>query len=189
MVSSNAAESIQWLFEKALSENIQGSIDLVHRLQESIGFHSRQAIRKNRLFVISIASYQFKIVTLFEFDHDHPGEPNTRDSDVAQTSFVSSVVRRDPGEFVNMICGSVNRALGEHFPSIGMSTPFQVDASCSDHIHALNPAMTKVFDVCCEHHGKFRVAACVCLTKSSRMDFKVRRDMIEEQVSGELEFF
>ena len=93
-------------------------------------------------------------------------------------------------EFVNLICGTVNRNLSPVFPHIGMSTPGFIDSACSGYIDTLNPVAIRSFDINVNDSARFKTTLCVCVTKGSKpLDFSINRQEKEIHTSGELELF
>jgi len=121
MINANTSTAIDWLFEKSVRDNsVPGPEDhcVVTRTTE---IPSTDEGAKRKLVVLNISSYVFRIVALFDFD-----------SDAATTAHLAKIARRTDQtlegqalldaytEFVNMICGAVNRGLSAARLDTGM---------------------------------------------------------------------
>ncbi|GAB2181459.1 hypothetical protein DLREEDagrD3_16820 [Denitratisoma sp. agr-D3] len=189
-ITPNSVAALEWLFEKSIKENSVTSTDdncAVTRLNAPGG----TVEGKNRkLIVLNISSYTFRVVALFDFDLN----------DVT-TEHLAKVLRSPKGdlkgqslldayaEFVNMICGTVNRQLSSEFRHVGMSTPLFLDTECASYADILKPAQTMRFDVTVNEATRFKIAIFVCIAKNATLDFHVNRFDVAEASTGELELF
>lgn len=188
MISERALESFEWLFENSVRENcISDNDDVCVVSSWSDAVPSSLVTRE--LVLLNIATYIFRVVTLIEFSKDK-----------STIAHLSRVLRRPESElqgqalqdayaeFINMICGSVNRKLGQEFRHVGMSTPFVVDATCANYLHILKPTATRSYEFVVNDFARYRLTICVCVASERKLDFNVDRTHQEEE-SGELEFF
>lgn len=189
-ITQNSVSSLEWLFEKSVKENsITGSTDSCAITRPTIPLVAKG--EKNRkLIVLNISSYIFRVVALFDFDLNE-----------VTAEHLAKVLRSPSGglkgqslldayaEFVNMICGTVNRQLSSEFRHVGMSTPLFLDGECANYADILKPAKTLQFDVAVNDATRFKISVFVCIAKNSTLDFHVDRFVTEEASSGELEFF
>ena len=192
MITEGAMSSIEWLFENSVRENASSDADasecIISRIDE---LPSNSKGDNKKLVVLNISYYTFRIVVLVEFN-----------SNAASTENFSQIVRSTGGqlegqalldsyaEFVNMLCGSVNRKLCSEFRHIGMSTPFYLDGSCVNYLSILNPTAVKSFEVAIREVACFRLTMCFCVASDKLVDFEIERSSTQEvESSGELEFF
>jgi hypothetical protein len=190
MISASATASIEWLFEKALRDNsILGPEDAcVVRIKADMPPPVESATR--RLVVLNIASYVFRIVALFDFD-----------TNAATLAHLARIMRRGDeildgralldafGEFVNRVCGEVNRGLSANFRHAGMSTPFILEHTCLGYLSILKPSHVSSFEVTVNDAARFDVIVCICVDSETSLDFHVDRSAQEDAASGELELF
>lgn len=188
MISPRAHAALDWLFEKSVRDTcVIGPEDHCAVIRQPQIVPADEAA-KRQLVVLNISSYLFRIVTLFDFD-----------TDAATSAYLGRLVRSKESlkdqalcdayaEFVNMICGAVNRRLGEAFPA-GMSTPFLLENTCSRHVSLLAPARMQPFDVVINDSVRFNFTVCICMAEETVLDFDIDRSEPEDASSGELELF
>jgi hypothetical protein len=141
------------------------------------------------LVALSIVSYQFRIVTLFDFATD---EATTR-------YLIGARQRHQPqapsefhdacAELANMICGSVNRRLGSNFRHSGLSTPHHIEHDCINHLGILKPARVKRFDVTVAEAASFSVLAALMPATGVTFELPVPPVATATEGRGELELF
>ena len=139
-----------------------------------------QAVETPQMLVLTLASYVFRLLTIFHFNDDGA----TRDY------FTRGAPGRDFGEVVgeigNLCCGAMNREFGEHFIHTGMSTPTLLSGACLPFLDELKPA----------HLARHRIVindalvlhATLCLCAYAPIDFRVDAHA-EAPATGELELF
>jgi len=190
MISASAIASMEWLFDKALRDNsILGPEDnCVVASQADLALPVGSAT--HRLVVLNISSYVFRIVALFDFG-----------TDAATVAHLAKIMRRGDeilkgqalldafGEFVNRICGEVNRGLSTNFRHVGMSTPFVLENTCVNYLSILKPSQVSTFEVAINDAVHFEAIVCICVDSATSLDFKIDRLAHEETSSGELELF
>ncbi|MBZ0092767.1 MAG: hypothetical protein K8F27_11195 [Sulfuricellaceae bacterium] len=191
MITASALSSIEWLFDKSVRENScvgpEDSCEVIS--QPDAGSMTKHLNRK--LVVLNLSSYIFRIVALIEFN-----------SDVSMVEHMAKIARSPDkkledqtlldayAEFLNMICGTVNRRLCAEFGHVGMSTPFFLDSACVSYLSILNPTAVKSFDFLINGLARFKLTACICVAKDKTLDFAIdQSDDPEAAASGELEFF
>ncbi|MBV8465010.1 MAG: hypothetical protein JO218_03600 [Burkholderiales bacterium] len=189
MVTSSTLDTITWLFERAIQDNAKGGDDhcIVARSPE----RDEVDEAKNRhLIVLNIASYTFRFVALFDFAKDVATREHLarvlRSPEAAQEGQAATDAY---AEFVNLICGAVNRELCNVFRHGGMSTPSVLDSQCMRYVATLKPAETLSFDVVINEAMRFRLVVCICVSKGTTLEFQVDRSQVVEEVTGELELF
>ncbi len=191
MITASALSSIEWLFEKSVRENscVDPEDSCVVISLPEVASISKLVNRK--LVVLNLSSYIFRIVALIEFN-----------SDVSTLEYMAKISRSPDkklddhalldayAEFVNMICGAVNRRLNAEFGHVGLSTPFFLDSACVSYLSLLNPTAIKSFEFVINGLAHFRLTACICVARDETLDFEIdQSDDQEDASSGELEFF
>jgi len=193
MITANAISSIEWLFEKSVRENsCVGPEDncIVTSLPE---LASSTKPENRKLVVLNISSFIFRIVALIEFDSN----PST-------TAHLAKILRSPDmrlegqtlldayAEFVNMICGAVNRRLSAELRHVGMSTPFVLDSASAGYLPMLRPTKTKSFEVAVNETNFFKLTLCICVADDNSLNLNIdqsdKSDQ-EDHSTGELELF
>lgn len=190
MISRDARESIEWLFDKAIREHSVKSAADSCEIQLHVGREAAGSASTAHLVVLNIASYLFRIVALFEFERDG-----------RMKSHLAGLLGRDErtldeqalfdayAEFVNMVCGAVNRGLSARFHA-GMSTPFFLESACVDHVAILQPTEILALTATLNDSARFRLTLCIQVASNETLDFHVdRHEEQAQESSGELEFF
>lgn len=136
--------------------------------------------RQGRQLLVSlgVCSFDYRLVLLFQVDDDAATRAFFGGGEVALDQL---------GEFVNLVCGSLNRSLQRAYPSTGMSTPFSMSGTCFDHIQILRPDLSAMLSFLLGSKIRLRIAYALSLGR----DFAfVESDPVEESSSmGELELF
>lgn len=190
MISRDAREAVEWLFETAIRDHsVKDAEDVceVSVLAEPQSSDGRSAA--SHLIVLNISSYLFRIVALFEFERD--------DAMKAQLAKLLGLDERGLddhalfdayAEFVNMVCGAVNRSLSAQFHA-GMSTPFVLESACVDHLSILQPTLQVALSTVINGDARFTLTLCIQVAPNETLDFKMERHETQVESSGELEFF
>lgn len=123
MVSEQARRSIETLFGKAVRANL--AVDRETDVIDVSVNYSASADRPGTcLHVLTIASYLFRLTTVFHLPQDPAVSAYfTRQGEAGSLTEVF-------GEMANMCCGAMSRELGHHFMHLGMSTPNVLDSAC-----------------------------------------------------------
>ncbi len=195
MITPRASNAIGWLFENAIRETSLTQADghcriVAHPPLSDATASTDDTVGPRRLVVLNISSYDFRIVALFDFACDG-----------ATVSHLAKTVRSEEGalqgqalddayaEFVNMICGSVNRGLCSQIQHSGMSTPFTLESSCARYLSLLNSEQVQHYAVTLTEEMHFRFWVCLSSAPQTTLDFDVPRTIAAEEASGELELF
>ncbi|MDT6959924.1 MULTISPECIES: hypothetical protein [Cupriavidus] len=128
--------------------------------------------------VLTIASMGFRYMLFLRFGDD----PATAGYYAATGDLRDALLERG-----NLCCGAINQDLGRHFPDLGMSTPYVLDAACLRHVDSLHPDHRADFDVVIG--PAVHVAVTMCLFTRVPVDFHVAPDAEEATTDGELELF
>lgn len=188
MITATAASSIAWLFEESVRSNSAGKED--HCAIAMPSSLTPLPTPEANLVVLNISSYLFRIVALIEFDN-HPQTIRHLAKMLRRPTIeLDGHARHDAyAEFLNMICGTVNRQLSTQFRHVGMSTPFFINAACADYLPTLKPAATKPFEITINQQTRFNLTVCTCVAKGKALDFNIDRNTQQDVSTGELELF
>nr|WP_218883558.1 hypothetical protein [Burkholderia guangdongensis] len=159
-----------------------GACDIV-----PVGFDAMARPRGARIAVLTISSLHFRLLIALRFVDD----------DATRGYFVGANARQPLHEvfmeIANLCCGAMNQALAEHFPDLGMSTPYLLDGASIDALSALEPGHLAAFDVTVG--ASVRIGATLCVCANGPVDFHVdvhaleRENSAVAETAGELEFF
>jgi hypothetical protein len=133
-----------------------------------------------RVALLTISSMAFRLLLILHFTEDdamrayYLGEQRER---ALQEAFL---------EVCNLCCGAINQALQNHFPDLGMSTPYVLDARCVPHLSELDPAYLAAYEI--QLGEAVRMGATICVCANAAIDF-VADIAAAEESSGELELF
>ncbi len=141
----------------------------------------------NRMVVLSIASYTFRIVTALHFDEsellkEHMARLARKPSQsMSRQDFIDAIC-----ESGNMCCGTINRELGTFYNGLGLSTPQILDIRSLPHLERLGAQHLRHFRI--DLSPQLRMHASLCVRAYETMDFDWHA---EEQPmgTGELELF
>lgn len=179
MISDSAKQGVNQIFSSAAQANLaRCGADSVEVQPLPAG--QFQELPGQRLVVLTIANFSFKLLAIFHVDAD------------AATQGYFSKPEAGLGfddvfpEVANLCCGAMNRALGEHFSHLGMSTPYQLDRQCLPFIDVLKST----------HLAQHRIVigsavvlhATLCLRAYAPLDFSHRASEAVVE-SGGLELF
>lgn len=190
MITPDAIASIDRLFEKSIRDRSLAGPDDFCEVAIVPDVAPSAVEGKRHLVALTISSYLFRFVALFDFGRDAATLAHLAKLAHSPESALEGQALADAyAELVNMICGGVNRGLSTVFRHSGMSTPFVLESTCAGHLQILDPARYSTFKVTINGSVRFDVLLCVCLAPDTTLDFRVDRDEAEEAAAGELEFF
>jgi len=189
-VTVQAREAFDWVFDKSIRENCGYGLDEPCVITHMNAPPTLLENESHQLVVLNISSYVFRVVALFDFAMDSAtythleklSRTPIRQQD--KQAFLDAC-----SEWVNMICGAVNRSLSGRFPHAGMSTPFALESSCAQYCSLLNPSWTRVFAVEINQSVRYNLNVCVCVANNITLDFNLDQSMHNDVSSGELELF
>lgn len=136
---------------------------------------------QQHLFMLTIASFHFKLLTIFHVDSD----PVTAryfsrpDSNLGFDDIFPEVG--------NLCCGAMSRELLGHFPHLGLSTPYQLDRQCMPHLDVLRLAHVAQYRVTIRSDVTIHVT--LCLRAYETIDFTFDPAESNAQETGSMEFF
>lgn len=189
MISQSAKSGLEWLFEKAVRANsvCEGDNCTVVKIATEM---PPLAKINQQLVVLTISSYEFRIVALFQFNDDAATNEHMVRMTRSPTPDLDEQALTDAyAELVNMVCGAVNRGLGVPFPHIGMSTPYMLESSCANYATALQPQYLQRYEVAVNEAMRFNLTVCLCTGADTSLDFRIDTYEAEEESAGELELF
>jgi len=179
MISEQARRGVSLIFTKAATNNL--TVAPSDQIQiERLDGHGLVMPSEKHIVVLSIASYVFRLLTIFHVDIDAATEAYFTRSGAAG-AFGDCF-----GEIGNRCCGAMNRELGRYFQHLGMSTPAMLDAQCLPFLAELKPTYL-------DHHririnDTLTLHATLCLRAYAPIDFNVDHQAAPE-TTGELELF
>lgn len=176
MIGEHARDSFERIFTSAARMRLIS--------QES---HSCEVVRRaddeaqgSKLVVLTISSMQFRLLVVLHFEDDE----RTRNY------YVGDAVRSLTEcfmEYGNLCCGAMNQQLVEHFPDLGMSTPYALGSGCLPYLRELQPDYVQSFALTVDDNVRLGATLCVC-TKTP-LDFVAAATTDVHDSAGELEFF
>jgi hypothetical protein len=190
MITASAISSIESMFEHSVRENSRvGAEDgcVITRLP---GLAPADKPGNRKLVVLNISSFIFRMVVVAEFDSDASTVAHlAKILRIPDANLEGRALLDGYAEFVNMICGTVNRKLCAEFRHAGMSTPFFLDEACATYLAMINPAATRSLEVVINDSAHFRLTICTCVARDIELDFDIARFEQEGDPTGELELF
>ena len=179
MVSEQAKQGVNYIFTKAVNANLSMNpsdvVDVVQLPNRCLA----DTPGKN-IIVLTISSYLFRLLTIFHVNSDQATE----------NYFGKSQPERDFheifGEIGNLCVGAMNRDMGNHFPHLGMSTPYALESPSLPFISELKPAYISQHQI--GINNNISLFATLCLSAFAPIDFKVDTTVFEEE-TGMLEMF
>lgn len=180
MISHTARDSFERIFFQAvrtrLTVDTSHACDIVPVASPGEATHGPS----DETLVLTIASIDFRMVLFLQFAEDEA----TRGYYAAQGG--GRTLREAAMEIGNLCCGAVNQQLVEHFPDLGMSTPYALSSDCMGYLDELKPTHIAAYDITIEHAARLRATICLCA--SAPLDFVVQVTDVHES-AGELELF
>jgi hypothetical protein len=176
MIGSHAKDSIERIFFAAARTRLvtdpQHGCEISPRPAEStLGAH---------MVVLTISSMQFRLLLLLHFEDDEATRQYyLRDTQGALTEIFM--------EFANLCCGAMNQQLVEHFPDLGMSTPYALSSECLPWLRELKPDYVSTYALTLDNSVRLGATLCVCSQTS--LDFVAANVEMVSESAGELELF
>ncbi|WP_394778367.1 hypothetical protein [Undibacterium sp.] len=192
MISNQAKTGFDHLLSRALQSSLTGSsgnsceVSIVPDLSD---------IEENRIVVLTISSYLFRLMVMIYFTPDEKtksyfaGMNGMQPAEMGEQAFQDAIA-----ECGNICCGILNRDLGAFFPHIGMSTPNMMDRHCASYLGMLNCDHIQHFqadvrsDSQDEPQDGSRFYVTLCVSAYANLDFAVDTNE-ESEATGELEMF
>lgn len=178
MITHAAQDSLERIFFHAARTRL--TMDAAHACEIVRAARPGDMGPNADVIVLTIASIDFRIVLLLQFADDDA----TRAYYAAQGADRS--LRESAMEIGNLCCGAINQQLVEHFPDLGMSTPYALSSDCMGYLDELDPQYVAIYDIAIETAVRLRATLCVCAQRS--LDFVAQAADVQES-AGELELF
>jgi hypothetical protein len=185
MITPRTLNTLEQAFRHALQETWAGISAIDSRTLPETDLPGER-----RLLALTLSSYTFRIIVLFEFCIDADMKAflaalfRNKERNFTERALADAL-----SEYVNMVCGNANRLLASESLHTGMSTPFVLETTCKKHIQKIGPDQTLVFRVNAEDAVQFELVLCVCAAKGTTLDLALKPRAVEETFSGELELF
>lgn len=178
-VSESARHAVDHVFAKAARANLAmdaaDAID-IERLPGTSIVETPEA----NIFVLTISSYLFRLLTVFHVDPEGATAAYFCRGEAGQT------FQEAFGEVGNLCCGAMNRELGKHFLHTGMSTPNMLGRGCVVHLNELKPDYVSRHAITI--NGGIVMHVTLCLCAYAPIDFRVD-PAAEIEETGALELF
>ncbi len=178
MISAQSKQGIDYIFCQAVKKSLTldpGDFSDVEPLP-----HGNESFNADEIYVLTISSLLFKVVTIFHVSDDLPSR-NYFINNAHDKSFEEVF-----SELSNLCSGSMNQELLRYFPHLGMSTPYKLSGRCLPYLKELNAGYQSRHLITI--NGFVRLHATVCLCAYAPVNFTVDRSIVAD-TSGELEFF
>lgn len=183
MISQRAKASVEHLFIKSVKANLLLSKDdhcHVSQAQED----KRGKISQENILVQTISSFFFRLSVIFPIDQ------NASTTAYFSTNASGQTLEDVLAEFLNLVCGHMDRELSLYFPHLGMSTPYALGSECLGFLEETKP------EVLCNYtifiNDSMQLGATICMTSWGPLDFDATFDAMAkktEEAAGEIEFF
>ena len=203
MISLQATENIERIFQQGLRSRLPQSSDdactiaaiqpddnvealatraggaLTRARSGRTGSIAHVSGREERVVLLTISSVHFRLMMLL-----------TGEESVANHAYFVKESSDIPfwetlSELANLCCGAVNQALLRHFPDLGMSTPYMLEAGCIAYLRDLSPSLLRSYAVSV---GSAELMATLCVCAHAPIDFVADAEGVEES-HGVLEMF
>lgn len=176
MIGAHAKDSIERIFFGAARARLV--TDAQHACE--ISPLPAGTVRGADVVVLTISSMQFRLLLLLHYEDDEA----TRRYYVgdAQRTLAETFM-----EFANLCCGAMNQQLVEHFPDLGMSTPYGLGSECLLYLDELKPAYVSTYALTLD--GTVRLGATLCVCAQMALDFVAADMETASESAGELELF
>ncbi|MGS1004836.1 hypothetical protein [Burkholderia glumae] len=178
MIGANARESFERIFFGAAQARLatDGVCEITPREAPDVS-------RGIEAIVLTISSLRFRLLLLLHYRDD----PATRAYYIGTGGTAGQRPLREAFlEVANLCCGAINQALVEHFPDLGMSTPYGLNGASAAHLVELRPDHVSAYDLMVG--GTVRLGATLCVCANAPVEF-VAQTLDVDAGAGELELF
>jgi hypothetical protein len=180
MISDASQRNIEIAFHRAIKDHfVLDANDKFEIEEDRNGLEHR--IAGEKLFVITISSFAFRLLTIFKIIDD----PHSRDYYLRSNSAQS--LDEALAEAANMCSGALNRELSAHFPHLAMSTPSPLTHRCIAFLNELRPARLASYRVTIQESVRFYATLCLCC--SAPIEVAAPTSEQDAAVEGALEMF
>ncbi|MFP6561177.1 hypothetical protein WJ542_23145 [Paraburkholderia sp. B3] len=179
MIGAQAKDSIERIFFSAVRTRLV--TDEQHGCE--ISPRPAEAAQGEHVVVLTISSMQFRLLLLLHFEDDEA----TRQYYLGHVGDVQRSLTECFMEFGNLCCGAMNQQLVNHFPDLGMSTPYALSSACLPYLHELKPDYVSTYALTLD--GSVRLGATLCVCSQTPLDFVAAQTETASEGAGELELF
>ncbi|BEV15863.1 chemotaxis protein CheX [Herbaspirillum sp. DW155] len=182
-ISASARDGFDTLLQQALRSSLVPSDSSA----EIMVVEDIAAIGEQKMVVLTISSYLFRLMVMFHFTPDAATREHfaqltrTAAGEMGEQGLLDAIA-----ECGNLCCGIFNRELGRFFPHLGMSTPNVIDTRCVLYLQKLNCAHVRHFAI--DMPGSPRIHVSLSVSAYDHLDFVVAPGE-EADTTGELELF
>lgn len=180
MISHTAQDSFERIFFQAARTRLTTDAAHACNILPIAAQSEAHAQLSSELFVLTIVSIDFRMLLVLQFAEDDA----TRGYYAAHSG--DRTLREAAMEISNLCCGAINQQLVDHFPDLGMSTPYALSSHCMAYLEAIKPSYVAAYDITIEGAARLRATMCICA--SAPLDFVAQVDEVHES-AGELELF
>lgn len=190
MISAKAIAAIEKLFDDSLQANSIASPEDACVVTTLANVGQPDKAEKHQLVLITISSYSFRIVTLFDFNENAETAAHLAKVLHRTDKLLSGQALFDAySEFINMVCGKVNREICTAVPHLGMSTPFALESACAQYLSTLKPTHIHPIEATVNQSVRFRITVCICAANDANLDFQIIHSAQHNTPTGEMELF
>ncbi|CAB3803050.1 hypothetical protein LMG28688_05693 [Paraburkholderia caffeinitolerans] len=176
MIGPQAQESFEQIFFMAARTRLV--TDPQHACE--IVAASNDSARGEHAVLLTISSMQFRLLLILNIKDDEA--IRTYYLGAAEGALVDAFM-----EFGNLCCGAMNQHLLEHFPDLGMSTPYALDSQCLQYLRELKPDYVQSYALTID--GAVQLGATLCVCAGAPFDFAAAPLSAAHESAGELELF
>ena len=170
----NLAEAFQRAAAATLVRNAGDACSIVSAAGSNPG-----AQLGSKLLLITISSFVFRLVTVFQVSDEHLTRAYYTDGAV-------NTLEEMFAEVANMCCGALNRELSVQFKHLAMSIPYGLESQCTAFLDELRPSFRTSYDITINDAARMRVTLCMCCSRP--VEFAPPAAVVSH-AGGELEIF
>ncbi|PLZ02345.1 hypothetical protein CY652_11470 [Burkholderia sp. WAC0059] len=182
MISARAAESFERIFRQSARTRLPAREGSPCEIEPAAPADAASIGREpSDIMVLTISSMTFRLLMALQFRDDEPTSRHYRGDD--ERPLLDALM-----EVSNLCCGALNQQLVEHFPDLGMSTPYVLGGRSLGHFDELKPAHLAAYRVTID--GAVEIGATLCICANAPIDFDAQ--IVETETAdagGELELF
>lgn len=184
MISHSARQAFDQLLHQGLLSALTHPGD---GFTDIVPVPSMDDITESLAVMLLVSSYHFRLIVWVHFEPDTATHEHFARLHGVTLEHMSGQAFTDVvNECGNMVCGAINRQLGQIFPGVAMSTPHVLDRNSLAHLQSLQHSHLSHARLTLNGSARFHGSLSVLAYDS--LDFKA--PAIEEtEVSGELEMF
>ncbi|MCC8391444.1 hypothetical protein LJ656_02500 [Paraburkholderia sp. MMS20-SJTR3] len=179
MISDQAKHSIAEIFEQAARTRLPATAGDSCEIT-AVPKWSADNPAQPCAMALTISSIAFRLLFVLHFGKDEATRAYYAGGD-ANRSLAQTLM-----ELGNLCCGYMNQQLVKYFPDLGMSTPYELNSTCVEHLDELRPDHVWTYELVIGAAARLGVTLCVCA--QAPLDFKADVGAAD-QSEGELELF